>query len=84
MDTTNYLVIKEHCAKHGVVGNVVRVEAVEPAHPLFYLRCECRAKYAHNEPHALIAGHNRYHPMSWLKPLPPVVEDVREDEEITA
>ena len=82
-----YLVVGEHCPAAGLVGAVVYVDAVEPPHPVMYLRCVapgCGAEYARDEPHALIRGHSAYHPLRWLQKLPPVEEHEREEEEIAA
>lgn len=82
---TAYIVIREHCTASEAVGSIVFLEAVEPPHPMMFLRCTaCQRDYSHNAPHALLAGKQAYHPFAWLKPLPPVEEDVREEEEISA
>lgn len=73
--------VQEHCPAAGLVGAVVFVEAVEPPHPVMHLRCVapgCGARYAYDEAHALIASHKAYHPLAWLKKLPPLDESERE------
>lgn len=77
LDAGAYIVVQEHCPAAGLVGAVVFVEEVEPPHPVMHLRCvapSCMAAYAHNEAHALIAGQKAYHPLAWLKKLPPLDE----------
>lgn len=65
-------VIEQHCSGAGVVGNVVFVDEIEPPHPSFGLRCHaCHRLYALDMPHALLAERDCYHPLAWLKRLPP-------------
>lgn len=85
--TDLYLVVREHCDAAKLMGHVVQVEALEPAHPTMYLRClACKQEYAHNAVHALIRDKQAYHPLAWLKRIPPLgeLDDVKRDEEITA
>lgn len=84
-DGNAWYVLREHCPAAGIVGLVVQVEEIVPAHPAFRLICmACQARYAENEAHALLAGRNEYHPAAWLTKLPPITEETTTREEIAA
>jgi hypothetical protein len=65
-------VTEQHCPAAAVIGYVVTVGDIEPAHPTMYLRCPaCKQTYAHGEQHALVENLQLYHPLRWLRRIPP-------------
>lgn len=72
-------VVGQHCEAEKLLGAVVLVGKIEPAHHRFFLRCNCGAAYAWGEPHAFLPGRLFYHPLRWLKRLPPPGDVARHD-----
>lgn len=71
-------VIQQHCDRQEVIGDVVKVLAIHQCEGMC-LRCVCRGTYSHDEPHALMENRNAYHPLKWLKRLPPPQAVIRHD-----
>lgn len=65
------MVIHEHCAHAKLLGIVVKVVSIEPPRRSACLRCVCGEQYALGESHAEMQGRKQYHPLRWLKRLPP-------------